>query len=131
MVWFNHYILHYVWNTVPEMCVGLQRQCRKNCETVALCPRMTLLWQGKQFWAAYHKYFIDMWFICFKEHTVSLFLTCMLERLIWEHTSNMFYQTCIQNSSFNTKYTVKDKYKCVKHRDLFLKVTDNRSNLPS
>jgi hypothetical protein len=37
----------------------------------------------------------------------------MLERLIWEQTSNMFSQTCIQNSSFNTKYTVKNKYKSV------------------
>jgi len=40
-------------------------------------------------------------------------VTCMLERLIWEQTSNMFSQTCIQNSSFNTKYTVKNKYKSV------------------
>jgi len=37
----------------------------------------------------------------------------MLERLIWEHTSNMFSQTCIQNSSFNTKYAVRNKYKSV------------------
>lgn len=44
--------------------VGLQRQCRKNHEPMAFCPSITILCQGNQFWAAYHKYFIDMWFSC-------------------------------------------------------------------
>lgn len=37
----------------------------------------------------------------------------MLERLIWIHTSNMFSQSHVQNSCFNTKYTVENKYKRV------------------
>jgi hypothetical protein len=44
---------------------------------------------------------------------------------IWEHTSNMFSQTHIQNSSFNTKYTVKTTCKSVLNIQPYFLVTGN------